>query len=504
MKSNEYPSTSSDSGEAHELEEMKDWKRRSAQWQADYEIKVSNCIQLQKPPIGPLDISNHQNSTSTLLHHQANSLSPRTTSDTNHQLNLFDSTDSPSLLHLRSIKAPLPTDLSIEHQKGPLSPLLPAHEPFNLGAVTPLETIDIQTSTSQNNLACHQEQTAYLEHDTIIEDFTDLEPQTKPGASHQLGFTSILPKDLIRKHGPRKRVLDLSNNSTSQVQEDNLQPQPCSSRSKKTKEVQSLQDYDKLTKKERTNQFPSVEHFANFLNKIASHHSSKPKRNRNFFSGLVICYLLDIKVRQKLSETDRMRMKRISECGARLQSQPELGSTTHILFSEKTEHFRNCLKAIGDMISDPKELQSITSLASGPDEGQDGIDVIYVLNIRWLEICLQNFQRIPEHKFRLKPRHSHHALVAPKNSSIDKSVSHSLPNPTRKRKKSKDSESSAYGESSEEIECSTPLNLSPSTPVPQPLITDAKKIPILGLQREIELAKLGEGREVKRTQKPFS
>ncbi|KAH9816211.1 hypothetical protein DFH28DRAFT_927562 [Melampsora americana] len=399
---------SSDSDEI----ETKVWESRSRTWMAEYELKVKKCIQQNQSPRDPFQDVQLTSSHSSAHLASSDSAPGNDTAQTEFMNPIRGSlTRSEHSMNILASEADESCQISPARTQPPDSlPYLPpqlarphSHQPMPASSQNspPLPALAEQ----------EQPEGEYYEHDTIVEDFSDVQlPTTKKMSTQTYKHLPILPKALVKTSSPGKRRLDHStrvqsdaSSSGRRIRSAKLSPKR---HSKKIKEINTMIDYERLSRQERALIFPSVELFATFLNQSTA---PKTKRSRTFLSGLDICYLLDPSVKQNFEDADRMRMTRLSAAGAKLHSQPKTGLTTHIIIGGHIDSWTRCTEALRSVISDSQELRSLSRLTRGPDDGQAGVDIIWLLSIRWLESCLHNSCRVSEKEFHIKPRNSRHA-----------------------------------------------------------------------------------------------
>ncbi|EGG05210.1 uncharacterized protein MELLADRAFT_64356 [Melampsora larici-populina 98AG31] len=397
---------SSDSDEM----ETKGWESRSRTWMAKYELKVNKCIQKNQSPLDPFEdlrlLSTHSSAPASGYDFdiQSEFMSTTRTSPTRseHSLSILASethdsrSNSPMRTQPINPLPYLPPELASPHSHQPV--------PASLQGSSTLPA-PAKPSAKQK-----QPEEDYYKHDPVIEDFSNFQLPMKKTPTKSAKHLPILPQALLKAPSLVKRRWDhsisfQSNASPSCQRIHPAEPSP-NRNSKKVKEINTMADYEKLSRQERELRFPSVEIFATFLNSVAT---PKTKRSRAYLSGLDICYLLDTSIKQKLGNTDRLRMTKLSAAGAKLHAQPKIGLTTHIIIGGLVESWTECTEALRSSISDSQELQSVNRLIRGPDEGQAGVDIIWLLSIKWLQSCLNNSRRVPEKGFHIKPRNSRHA-----------------------------------------------------------------------------------------------
>ncbi|KAG0152290.1 hypothetical protein CROQUDRAFT_85354 [Cronartium quercuum f. sp. fusiforme G11] len=493
-----------------EENDLIEWEKRSKAWMAAYEVKVSKCIELNRFPDGLLDLMASPLPRVPHLHNPLKT-APEVLSASQTQLKKNAETNTasagssaaPSTSRRRRVDQGPPDEPLSRIPSPDLPPSLICNQSDRPTSVIPLTRSIAAQEPSEN-----EEENHYVDHDTIIEDFTDVDIPATTNSPLTHEHASILPQDLLKPFRREKQSLDVSikfRTDASTSKRDSSSNATSFGTSKKTKELRTIADYEKLSSREKASRFPSVELFKNFLNGAFAPASSvgqpKSKRKRAIFSDTDICYLLDITIRQKLNATDRMRMQKLSEAGAKLHSKPKVGQTTHIIIGGVVESWKICRKAIGEVLSDNKELREINEMIRGPDDGEAGVNVIWLLNARWIENSLSSMTRMPEKAYRIKPRDSNHAkkpITDSKLPTIIPSGSRSGIRPSTGTRKPtiRNSSGSSHREcssESDEIEISITSALPPivrSGPLP------AATTSVTGLDREIQRARLGEGREV--------
>ncbi|PLW19692.1 hypothetical protein PCASD_13183 [Puccinia coronata f. sp. avenae] len=470
-----------------ESTELHQWQQSSIAWKKSYDKKVAQCLAQKQLPIGPFEQYLKLNSPIRVedegpdnMQTTHPSIAPALPSSISDKLK--------KTWPERVVLAPeTPVALLAPETPGVL--LVPKTPSILLAPETPttetptcassfhlVEKASIHIASPKSSLthqiAPRSQAKKFLSHDLV-----SLE-NDRPSAheSHNAIGMAQSRSEISDRFGLDRTISETSASSLAKMKNMKL-----SRRGSKSKEIDTLDAYDKLSARERTARFPRVQIWADFLTQTIR---ITPKRHKlkDFMKRCRIYYLLDPKIQQNLDDADRMRMRKLFEAGAQIQPELKAKQVTHIIVRDGTS-WNACLRAIKSLVDDPLERQKIKEMCLASIDKIPGQEPIWIMDFKWITSCL-----------------SHGAIPAEKYTCIRPRASKTLRPPTPipiRSPESQNANRSAEAEhnndsSYDEIETSMSLQQNVHSMVQKPKPTE-RSVP--GLESQLQLARLGEGME---------
>ncbi|KAA1066320.1 hypothetical protein PGT21_028382 [Puccinia graminis f. sp. tritici] len=436
-------------------EELNEWQKASIAWKKSYDQKVAQCLARNQLPVGPVEqylnltsripvteqsLDSTQNIASPVI-----SLLPQSTrrgvdnlTETHTDSADPNESSAPTFLPQslttkthsgRVLLAPETPDVSMVLQK---SSAILAPETPGVPLLRPKSRIVLAPGTPASPSSSHQIKKAPSH---IISPELGIRPQisdqqqvnqSTSGNTHHVSSRS----DTSNSRGVHRTTSETSFPSGIEVKDTKL-PR----RRSKLKEIDTLEAYDKLTAKERSARFPSVEIWAAFLTE-SSRISAKRRKTKDFMSRCRIYYLIDPRVQRNLDDADRMRMRRLFEAGAQIQPELRAKQVTHLIVPNDTS-WNSCLRAIKNLVADPAERQTIKDMCLSSLQKTPGDELIWVMDFKWVSSCL-SYGAIPVEKYTcIRPRASkmvgsskHTSMAPPESQDHNRSAEADHPNDT--------------------------------------------------------------------------
>lgn len=455
-----------------------EWQRSSIAWKESYDQKVASCLLHNQLPVGPVEFYLDLTSSSYKPEEgNPSSQDPNTSVFPQHLSSSVEQENATGVNIIPSIDSVTPPGTTEPSVPQPMPPtqvaclILAPETPGYVSATPPVPTHTVKSQQHSRNFTHSNLPRPYLppRHDEFIS------AAESPPA---LGKDNVIKISEIRPEPSNSSAVEKSNGSPSCSKiQSAKRPRPAS----KLKPTETLDEYDRLSSREKSSRFPSVAIWATFLSEAISSTSRRIKV-KQFMKRCHIYYLVDPQTQPKLDDADRMRMRRLAEAGAQLKVELKAKHVTHIVVREGTT-WSSCLRAIKNLVPDRLEREIITGMCLSPPDKIPGEELIWVVSSKWVEACLTH-QAIPAERYMRIGPNAAKILTAKKPVQIVDPESKVTNHPAA----SDSSDQSSY----DEIE--TSFSLEPSVHQVTRKVHPVERI-VQGLESQLELARLGEGAE---------